>query len=79
MILLTNPTFFPNRDKIGDYSTKAFPKIIRYLYRILAHIYYHHRKLFDSLKYRYRIAERLTLYFKRFKAIDYLKEYYIKL
>jgi hypothetical protein len=34
-----------------------------YLYRMLAHTYYHHRKLFDSLEYRYRIGECLTLFY----------------
>jgi hypothetical protein len=40
---------------------------------------YHHRKLFDSLEYRYRIGERLTLYCKKLNAIDYFKEYCINI
>jgi hypothetical protein len=79
MTLLTNPTFFPNKDKIGYYSAKEFPKIIRSIYRMLAHIYYHHRKLFNSLQHRYRIAKRLTLYCKKSKAIRDPKEYCINI
>jgi hypothetical protein len=49
MPLLTNPIFYPDRENIRDHSAKAFQATMRYLYRILAHIYFHHRKLFDSL------------------------------
>jgi hypothetical protein len=66
MPLLANPIFYPDRDNIKDHSAKALPTMVIYLYRMLAHIYYHHRKLFDSLEYKYRIGERLTLYCKKF-------------
>jgi hypothetical protein len=79
MYLLSNSAFFSDRNKIRHYSSSAFVKIVRHLYRILAHIWYHHRKLFDSLEYRYRIAERLTLYCKKFKTIYDLGEYCIKI
>jgi hypothetical protein len=46
MILLTNPTHFSNRENIREYSALVFPRMMRYLCRILAHIYYHHRKQF---------------------------------
>jgi hypothetical protein len=61
-VLLTNPIYFSDRDHIRDPSSLALPKMVRYLYRMLAHIYFHHGKLFDSLEYKYTIAERLTLY-----------------
>jgi hypothetical protein len=77
--LLTHPAFYPGRDKISDHSASALIKMVRYLYRMLAHIYFHHRKLFDSLEYRYRIVERLTLYCKKFNVIEKLKEYCIKI
>jgi hypothetical protein len=79
MPLLTNPIFYPDRENIRDHSTKAFLPMVRYLYRMLAHIYYQNRKLFDLLEYRYRIAERLTLYCKKFNIIDKPKEYCIKI
>jgi hypothetical protein len=52
--LLSNPAYFSDRENIRDNSAKALPAVVRYLYRMLAHIYYHHRKLFDLLEYRYR-------------------------
>jgi hypothetical protein len=74
MVLLTNPAYFSDRDNIRDYSAQVFPKMMRYLYRMLAHICYHHKKLFGLLQHRYRIAERLTLYCQKIKAIDNPKE-----
>jgi hypothetical protein len=68
--LLTNPAYFSDRENIRDRSGQVLPKTMIHLYRMLAYIYYHHRKLFDSLQYRYRIAERLTLYCKKFKGIN---------
>jgi hypothetical protein len=79
MPLLTNPAYFSDRDKISDYSVKALPIMMRYICRMLAHIYYHRRKLFDSLEYRYRIGERLTLYCKIFNIITNPKKYCIKI
>jgi hypothetical protein len=35
--LLTNPTYFSDRNHIRDHSALAFPRIVRYLYRILVH------------------------------------------
>jgi hypothetical protein len=78
MVFLTNSAYFSNREHIRDHCALVFPKMMRYLYRILAHIYFH-RKLFDSLQHRFRIVERLTLYCKKFKAIDNPQEYCIKL
>jgi hypothetical protein len=77
--LLSNPTFFPDRDKITDYSTQPFKKMVRYIYRMLAHILFHHRKLFDLLEDRYRIGERLTLYCRKFNVIVDPEEYCIKI
>jgi 2-hydroxy-3-keto-5-methylthiopentenyl-1-phosphate phosphatase len=65
--LLTNTASFPDRNNIRNHSAQAFPRIVRYFYRILSHIWYHHRNLFDLLKYRYRISERLT---KKCKIFD---------
>jgi hypothetical protein len=59
--LLSNPAYFRDREKISDCSAKALSKTVRYLYRMLGYIYYHHKKLFNSLLDRYRIGERLTL------------------
>jgi hypothetical protein len=79
ILLLTNPIYFPDREKISYHSAKALPKIVRYFYRMLAHTYCHHKNLFDSLEEKYRIGERLTLYCKEFNLIDHPEEYCIKI
>jgi hypothetical protein len=46
--LLTHPDFYPDRDKISDHSASALIKMVRYLYRMLAHIHFHHTKLIKT-------------------------------
>jgi hypothetical protein len=79
ILLPTSPIYFSDREKISDHSAKAPPKMITYIYRMLTHIYCHHRKLFDSFKNKYRIGERLTLYCKKFNILDHPEEYCIKI
>jgi hypothetical protein len=67
--LLLNPSFFPDRFEIGDRPAKAFPKMIKYLYRTLAHIFFHHSNIFQTLEDKFKICECLTLYCKKFKII----------
>jgi hypothetical protein len=50
MKVLLNPSSYPDRFEIGDYPAKAFPKMIKYLYRTLAHIFFHHSNIFDSFE-----------------------------
>jgi hypothetical protein len=38
MKVLLNPSFYPDRFEINDYTAKTFLKMIKYLYRTLAHI-----------------------------------------
>jgi hypothetical protein len=75
--LLLNPSFYPDRFEIDDSPAKAFPKMIKYLCRALAHIFYH-TNLFDTLEEKVKICERLTLYCKKFKIME-SKEFIIKL
>jgi hypothetical protein len=64
--VLLNPSFYPDRFEIGDRPAKAFPKMIKYLCRTLAHIFFHHSNLFQTLEEKIKICERLTLYCKKF-------------
>jgi hypothetical protein len=76
--VLLNPSFYPDRFEIGNYQAKAFPRMIKYLYRTLAHIFFHHRNLFKTLEDKFKICERLTLYCKKFKIME-SKDFIIKL
>jgi hypothetical protein len=60
MEVLLNPRFYPDIFKIDTHPAKAFPKIIKYLYRTPAYIFFHHSKLFNSLEDKIKICERLT-------------------
>jgi hypothetical protein len=76
--VLLNPLFYPDRFEINDHPAKAFPKMIKYLRRILAQIFFHHSKLFNTLEEKFKICERLTLFCKKFKILE-SKEFIIKL
>jgi hypothetical protein len=60
--VLLNLLYYPDRFEIGDYTAKTFPKMIKYLYRILAHIYFYHKFFFNKLEEKIKIYEHLTLY-----------------
>jgi hypothetical protein len=78
MKVLLNPSFYPDRFEINDYTAKAFPKMIKYLYKTLAHIFFHRSNLFNTLEEKFKISERLTLYCKKFKIMK-SKDFIIKL
>jgi hypothetical protein len=44
--------------------------MIKYLYRTLAHIFFHHTNLFNTLEEKFKICERLTLYCNKFKILQ---------
>jgi hypothetical protein len=48
ILVLLNLNFYPDRLEIGGYPAKAFPKMIKYLYRLLVHIFFHHSNLFNT-------------------------------
>jgi hypothetical protein len=76
--ILLNPSFYPDRFEINDYTAKVFPKMIKYLCRTLAHIFFHHSNLFQTLEEKFKICERLILYCKKFKILE-SNEFIIKL
>jgi hypothetical protein len=75
--VLLNPCFYPDSFEINDHPAKAFPKMIKYLYRTLAHIFFHHTNLFKTLEEKLKICECLTLCCKKFKITE-SKEFIIK-
>jgi hypothetical protein len=79
MPLLTNPIYFSESEHIRNRSGQTFPQMMRYVYRMLAYMYSHHRELFNLLEYRYRIAKLFTWYCKKFNIITNPKEYCIKI
>lgn len=60
--LLNNSTIFPSRVKVADKSAKHFRDVIRRLWRIFAHCYFHHREIFDDFEQRTHLCRRFTVF-----------------
>jgi hypothetical protein len=56
IVVLLNLRFYSDRLEIDDHPAKSFPKMIKYLYRTRAHIFFYHRKLFNTLKEKLKIC-----------------------
>jgi hypothetical protein len=75
--LLTNPSFYPNRSDIKGKGPLAFPQMFKVMHRMIAHIYYNHKDLFNKYEEKYRLNERFFLFCKKYNLID-KKDIYIK-
>jgi len=58
--LLSNPTHFPSRTKVSSESAKYFSSVVRRLYRVPAHAFYHHRASFDKFEAKTHLTERFV-------------------
>eukprot|EP01132_Coremiostelium_polycephalum_P009389 gene9389-11534_t len=58
--LLNSDKNFPQRIEISQASVKHFPSIMRRLYRIFAHAYYHHRELYDDFEAKTQLCQRFV-------------------
>jgi len=58
--LLSNPNHFPSRTKISSDGAKFFVSMVRRLYRVFAHAYYHHRASFDKFEAKTHLTERFV-------------------
>jgi len=60
--LLNNPQHFPSRIKVPPKSTDIFGSVVRRLYRVFAHAYYHHRELFDKFEAQTHLTRRFIAF-----------------
>ncbi len=67
---LSSADMFPNRVSILPGSAKTFTSVVRRLYRIFAHGYYHHRAEFDEFESRTHLAERFIGLSLKFQLMD---------
>eukprot|EP00742_Colponemidia_sp_Colp-10_P002599 GILJ01002775.1.p1 GENE.GILJ01002775.1~~GILJ01002775.1.p1 ORF type:complete len:254 (-),score=33.38 GILJ01002775.1:675-1436(-) len=65
-VLLNNPVAFPCRSSIPHESLFYFPNIVRRLYRIFAHAFFHHREQFDLMESNTHMCERFTYFLMKF-------------
>lgn len=64
--LLSNPTHFPSRTKVSADSAKYFSSVVRRLYRVFAHAYYHHKSAFDKFEAKTHLTERFIQFSLKF-------------
>jgi hypothetical protein len=75
--LLTNLSFYPDRNNIQGRSALAFPQMFKRIHRMIAHIYHHHKDLFNKYEEKYRLNERFPSFCRKYNLID-KKDIYIK-
>jgi len=56
--VLNSRRWFPNRGSVPDTAGKMFQSIARRLYRIFAHVFYHHRHIFDEFERTRHLYQR---------------------
>jgi hypothetical protein len=67
---LSSGDMFPNRISIPAASAKQFTSVVRRLYRIFAHAFYHHRTEFDEFESKSHLAERFIALSLKFQLMD---------
>jgi len=56
--VLNSRRWFPSRGSVPETAEKMFQSIARRLYRIFAHVYFHHRPIFDRFEASTHLYER---------------------
>jgi len=68
--LLTSAKHFGTRGSIPHDSGKYFQSMARRLYRIFAHVYYHHRDVFDRVEASSNLCVRFSHFVMRFQLMS---------
>lgn len=68
--LLTTARSFANRSQVPASSAKYFQSMARRLYRIFAHVYFHHRQTFDDVEAETRLCARFSHFVMRYKLMS---------
>jgi len=68
--LIQNNNYFSSRVSIPSSSTKHLFQIVRRLYRLFAHTYYHHKDIFNIFESEMHLCARFTMFAKRFKMMS---------
>ena len=62
VIQLNDPKKYPSRTSIKDTSIQKLGNICRRVYRLFAHAYYQHKKVYEEFESRTRLCQRFTLF-----------------
>eukprot|EP00418_Pyrodinium_bahamense_P036424 CAMPEP_0179209152 /NCGR_PEP_ID=MMETSP0796-20121207/104310_1 /TAXON_ID=73915 /ORGANISM="Pyrodinium bahamense, Strain pbaha01" /LENGTH=288 /DNA_ID=CAMNT_0020914109 /DNA_START=39 /DNA_END=903 /DNA_ORIENTATION=- len=68
--LLTNAKHFASRSHVPAGNAKFFQSMARRLYRIFAHVFYHHRRVFDAIEDEVHLCARFSHFVMRFKLMS---------
>lgn len=67
---LNNSKYFPSRVTINSSAMKHVDSIVRRLYRIYSHTYYHHLEIFNDFEKEMHLCERFTEFMKKYQMIN---------
>ncbi|CAE8625542.1 unnamed protein product [Polarella glacialis] len=68
--LLTTAKPFASRSQVPSSSAKYFQSMARRLYRIFAHVYYHHRETFDEVEAATHLCARFSHFVMHYKLMS---------
>ena len=68
--ILQNQNTFNSRVTIPQSSIKQLFSIVRRLYRLFAHTYYHHKEIFMEFEKEMHLCARYTHFARRFKMMS---------
>eukprot|EP00811_Abedinium_folium_P008487 NODE_17843_length_923_cov_4.203518.p1 GENE.NODE_17843_length_923_cov_4.203518~~NODE_17843_length_923_cov_4.203518.p1 ORF type:complete len:265 (+),score=79.67 NODE_17843_length_923_cov_4.203518:55-795(+) len=68
--LLTNARHFASRREVPQSAAKYFQSMARRLYRIFAHVYFHHRQIFDEMEAEMHLCARFSHFVMKFKLMS---------
>jgi len=68
--LLTNAKHFALRTEVPPSNAKYFQSMARRLYRIFAHVYYHHRQIFDEIEADMHLCARFSHFVMRYRLMS---------
>lgn len=68
--LLTSARHFASRSSVPLPSGKYFQSMARRLYRIFAHVYYHHRQIFDEIEAEMRLCARFSHFVIKYQLMS---------
>ena len=68
--MLNSGQAFPNNLDIDNKNIPKFRTMLRRLYRVFAHTYYHHRNIFNQLEEQTHVCKRVHVLSKKYSLID---------
>ena len=68
--MIHNSNNFSSRIAIPQSSTSHLMMIVRRLYRLFAHTYFHHRDIFEEFEGEMHLCARFTHFARRFQMIS---------